>query len=94
MVQDVKIVIAEKVSVKNTGFRLSSLWAPSPYYRNEWFQYLCNGVLRTNGISLTGEEAIKTFYFSEGLEVNPATEQNYFCLQKSWHIHTPAIDHN
>lgn len=66
----------------------------SPYYRNEWFQYLCNGVLRTNGISLTGKEAIKTFYFSEGLEVNPATKLNYFCLHTSWHIHTPTMDPN
>lgn len=84
----------KKKTVRKAGLGLCSLWAPFPHYRNEWFQYLCNGVLRTNRISLTGKEAIKTFYFSEGSEVNLATEQNYFCLQKSWHIHTPTIDHN
>lgn len=50
--------------------------------------------VKNDGISLTGKEAIKTFYFSTDLEVKPATEQNYFCLQKSLHSHTPTIDHN
>lgn len=75
-VQDARSVVPENLTVKNTTLEWRSLRAPLPYYRNEWFQYLCNGVLRTSGISLTGKEAIKMFYFSEGFGKNPATQHN------------------
>lgn len=91
--EDVKFVFTENCQEYNTHIEFSVDFF-FLYYINEWFQYLCNGVLRMRWISLKGKDAIKTFYFSESMEVNPATEHNYFCLQKSCHIHTSTIDHN
>lgn len=92
--QDWMLNLLSQKTVMNTTLTLSSLWTPFPYYWNEWFQYLCSGVFRMNGISLTGKDAIRTFYFSEGLKVDPAAEQSYFCLQNACLIHTPTIDHD
>lgn len=70
------------------------LRGPFPYYRNESFQYLCSDVLSRNRISLTGKEAIKTFYFSKDSGLKPAAEQNYFCLPTSLRSHSPTADDN
>lgn len=67
------------------------LRGPFPYYRNESFQYLCSDVLRRNGMSLTGKEAIKTFYFSKDSGLKPATERNYFCLPTSLRSHSRQL---
>lgn len=90
MAQDVHRKSKRQKSGIQTGFSVG----PFPHYRNESFQYLCSDVLSGNRISLTGKEAIKTFYFSKDSGLKPAAEQNYFCLPTSLRSHSPTADDN